>query len=64
MHFVAPSADSLDQELEQFLLWFNTPKNELDYLDLVIKEGVAHLWFVMLHPFDDGNAQPIQHYAI
>lgn len=37
--------------------WFNTPKDELDYLDLAIKAGVARLWFVTLHPFDDGNAR-------
>lgn len=57
VHFIAPSADRLNQELEQFLLWFNTPKNELDYLDLVIKAGIAHLWFVTIHPFDDGNGR-------
>ncbi|WP_367106863.1 Fic family protein [uncultured Psychrobacter sp.] len=57
VHFVAPSADRLERELEQFLLWFNTPKGELSHLDLVIKAGIAHLWFVTLHPFDDGNGR-------
>ena len=57
VHFVAPSANRLNQELEQFLIWFNTPRNELDYLDLVIKAGIAHLWFVTIHPFDDGNGR-------
>ncbi|AMN50262.1 Fic family protein [Psychrobacter sp. P2G3] len=57
VHFVAPSADRLSIELERFLLWFNTPADEQDNLDLVIKAGVAHLWFVTLHPFDDGNGR-------
>ncbi|WP_440453991.1 Fic family protein [Psychrobacter sp. ASPA161_9] len=57
VHFVAPSADRLPIELERFLLWFNTPADEQDNLDLVIKAGVAHLWFVTLHPFDDGNGR-------
>lgn len=57
VHFVAPSADSLLNELKKFLLWFNTSPNEQDNIDLVIKAGVAHLWFVTLHPFDDGNGR-------
>ncbi|MDN3398786.1 Fic family protein [Psychrobacter sp. APC 3426] len=57
VHFVAPSADRLPIELERFLSWLNTPANEQDNLDLVIKAGVAHLWFVTLHPFDDGNGR-------
>jgi len=57
VHFVAPSADRLPIELERFLSWFNTSANEQDNLDLVIKAGVAHLWFVTLHPFDDGNGR-------
>lgn len=57
VHFVAPSADRLDHELEQFLLWFNTSDDKLNHLDLVVKAGVAHLWFVTLHPFDDGNGR-------
>lgn len=57
VHFVAPSADLLSKELTHFLKWFNTPTNEQDSLDLVIKAGIAHLWFVTLHPFDDGNGR-------
>ncbi|AAZ18946.1 possible filamentation induced by cAMP protein (Fic) family protein [Psychrobacter arcticus 273-4] len=57
VHFVAPSADRLPIELERFLLWFNTATDEQDNLDLVIKAGIAHLWFVTLHPFDDGNGR-------
>ena len=57
IHFVAPSADRLPIELERFLLWFNTAADAQDNLDLVIKAGIAHLWFVTLHPFDDGNGR-------
>ena len=57
VHFVAPSADKLPDELEKFLLWFNTSSNDQDDIDLVIKAGIAHLWFVTLHPFDDGNGR-------
>lgn len=57
VHFVAPRADRLSDELEKFLSWFNTSPNEQDDIDLVIKAGIAHLWFVTLHPFDDGNGQ-------
>ncbi len=57
VHFVAPSVDRLFDELEQFLSWFNTPPYQQDYIDLVIKAGIAHLWFVTIHPFDDGNGR-------
>lgn len=57
VHFVAPSADRLSDELGKFLSWFNTPPNELKSMDLVIKAGIAHLWFVTIHPFDDGNGR-------
>lgn len=57
VHFVAPSAERLPLELTNFLTWFNTPSDEQENLDLVIKAGVAHLWFVTLHPFDDGNGR-------
>lgn len=57
VHFVAPSADRLPDELDKFLLWFNTSSNKQDDIDLVIKAGIAHLWFVTLHPFDDGNGR-------
>ena len=53
VHFVAPNADRLSTELTEFLNWFNTT----DELDLVLKAGIAHLWFVTLHPFDDGNGR-------
>ena len=56
-HFVAPSADTLSDKLDKFLFWFNTPPNEQENIDLIIKAGIAHLWFVTIYPFDDGNGR-------
>jgi Fic family protein len=53
VHFQAPDASRLDTEMTPFLNWFNKEKK----LDPVIKAGVAHLWFVTLHPFEDGNGR-------
>ena len=53
VHFEAPAAGRLDREMQVFLDWFNE-KTESDW---VIKAGLAHLWFVTIHPFDDGNGR-------
>jgi Fic family protein len=53
VHFEAPAADALAAEMEQFLAWFN---NKTD-IDPVLKAAIAHLWFVTIHPFDDGNGR-------
>lgn len=53
VHFQAPDASILENEMKAFLDWFN---NE-DKLDHVIKAGIAHLWFITIHPFDDGNGR-------
>ncbi|MDV6169647.1 Fic family protein [Flavobacterium sp. DG1-102-2] len=53
VHFEAPPATALPQEMQQFTEWFNGSQD----LDAVIKAGMAHLWFVTLHPFDDGNGR-------
>ncbi len=53
VHFQAPGASGLNIEMNNFLEWVN--KN--DQLDLVLKAGIAHLWFITLHPFDDGNGR-------
>lgn len=57
VHFEAPSADRLAYEMDTFLAWLNTPSEEQHNLDKVLKAGIAHLWFVTLHPFDDGNGR-------
>ena len=51
IHFEAPSAYRLEDEMGQFLEWFNRPEPEPD----LRKAAVAHLWFVTIHPYDDGN---------
>lgn len=53
VHFQAPDAILLEKEMSQFLDWFNDDKT----LDPVLKAGIAHLWFITLHPFDDGNGR-------
>ncbi len=53
VHFEAPPADRLVQEIVRFLEWFNHTQE----LDPTIKAGLAHLWFVTLHPFEDGNGR-------
>lgn len=51
--YVAPPADSVEAEMSAFLEWFNgSPK-----LDPLIKAAIAHLWFVAIHPFGDGNGR-------
>ncbi len=53
VHFEAPPAEALPGQMRTFLSWF---ENGTD-VDLVLKSGVAHLWFVTIHPFDDGNGR-------
>ena len=53
VHFQAPIADNLEREMSDFISWFEN-HNELDP---VVKAGIAHLWFVTIHPFEDGNGR-------
>jgi Fic family protein len=53
VHYEAPPADRVQQEIEAFLEWFNTSKETAPLL----KAALAHLWFVTIHPFDDGNGR-------
>src|SRR6266853_141829 len=53
VHFEAPVAKRLDPEMETFLDWFNGNTEG----DWVVKAGLAHLWFVTIHPFEDGNGR-------
>lgn len=53
IHYQAPKAERLEKEMAMFLDWFERGPS----LDPVIKAGVAHLWFVTIHPFDDGNGR-------
>jgi Fic family protein len=53
VHFEAPSADRLEGEMHSFLEWFETHTA----IDPVLKAGLAHFWFVTIHPFEDGNGR-------
>lgn len=53
VHFEAPPADTLPAQVEAFLAWANREPDE----PVLLKAGLAHLWFVTLHPFDDGNGR-------
>lgn len=53
VHFEAPAAQRLESEMARFIEWFNSPQ----HLDPVIKAGIAHFWFVTIHPFQDGNGR-------
>lgn len=53
VHFEAPEAGRLDAEMQAFLDWFNGSSA----IDPVLKAGVAHLWFVTIHPLEDGNGR-------
>lgn len=53
VHFEAPNAKALKKEMNTFFSWFENK----DDLDPVLKAGIAHLWFVTLHPFEDGNGR-------
>ncbi|MCL9803650.1 Fic family protein [Pseudomonas sp. AKS31] len=56
VHFEAPPRQGLEQQLEQFLQWFEASQHQTA-LDPMLRAGIAHFWFVTLHPFDDGNGR-------
>lgn len=53
VHYQAPSADRVPAEMERFISWVNNDEDT----DAVLKAAIAHLWFVSIHPFDDGNGR-------
>ena len=53
IHFHAPSPTIVKKEMDRFLEWVN----EEDSIDGVIKAAIAHFWFIIIHPFDDGNGR-------
>jgi Fic family protein len=53
IHFEAPSSDRLENETQAFLVWFSKSGD----IDPVLKAGIAHFWFVTIHPFEDGNGR-------
>jgi Fic family protein len=60
VHFEAPSRQILENELEGFINWFNSPEHNdknSQTLDPLVRAAIAHLCFITLHPFDDGNGR-------
>jgi Fic family protein len=53
IHYRAPAADNVHKEMDYFFEWLNSSQD----LELVLKAGIAHLWFVTIHPFEDGNGR-------
>ena len=53
VHYEAPAASMLELYMDEFLKWFESPPQ----YDPVLKAALAHLWFVTIHPFDDGNGR-------
>lgn len=53
VHFEAPPAARIEAEIKAFLAWFNGPQT----IDGILHAAIAHLWFVTIHPFDDGNGR-------
>lgn len=52
VHFVAPKAELVPQEMKRFIQWLNQKE-----IEPILKSAIAHLWFVTIHPFDDGNGR-------
>ncbi len=53
VHYQAPPASQIENEMRIFFDWFNLEQN----IDLVLKAAIAHLWFLTIHPFEDGNGR-------
>ena len=53
IHYEAPPSDDVPRQMQQFIQWFNSEPTT----DPVLKAAIAHLWFVNIHPFDDGNGR-------
>lgn len=54
IHYEAPPAEAVDKEMQLFLDWFEKSRGKLEG---IVRAGLAHLWFVTIHPFDDGNGR-------
>lgn len=54
IHFIAPPSEQVKTEMHEFIAWFNSKSNKQDGL---IRAAIAHLWFITIHPFEDGNGR-------
>jgi Fic family protein len=53
LHYQAPPAERVQKEMDDFFIWFNSETK----IDGVLKAAIAHFWFIIIHPFDDGNGR-------
>ena len=53
VHYIAPSPDRVESEMQQFLDWFDSDEQ----VSSIIRSAMAHFWFVSIHPFEDGNGR-------
>ncbi len=53
IHYIAPSPDRVEGEMDRFLMWFDSEEP----VSFVIRSAIAHFWFVSIHPFEDGNGR-------
>jgi Fic family protein len=53
VHYEAPASDAVPEMMDEFLTWINDQQD----IDPILKAAIAHLWFVAIHPFDDGNGR-------
>jgi len=56
IHFEAPPGETVLCLIEKFIRWFNASRHE-KHLDPILRAGIAHLWFLTIHPFEDGNGR-------
>ena len=56
IHFEAPPAERVESEINAFIAWFNESRDNAG-IDPVLRAGIAHLWFLTIHPFEDGNGR-------
>ena len=62
VHFEAPPSKIVPEEMERFIDWFNSPQGkkrdkEREKLPILLRSGIAHIWFESIHPFEDGNGR-------
>ena len=54
IHYEAPPSKNIAKEMKSFLKWWKSPKTQVDG---ILRSGIAHFWFITIHPFDDGNGR-------
>lgn len=57
VHYEAPPAEKIELEMQKLLTWWHDTVPSKAVIDPVVRAGIAHYWFVAIHPFDDGNGR-------